>query len=91
MKPQALNLRIGRLVIDADIAEGVTAVALAQAIQSELASRTMPRSARPHSATAHSWSAAPLARAIAGRVADNLGAMNVEIGAKATGGGDNGS
>jgi len=86
MKPQALTLRIDRLVIDAHIAEGVTAAALAQAIQSELASRMMPRSAGPHSVTAHSWSAALLARAIAGSVADNLGAMNVGIGTKATGG-----
>jgi hypothetical protein len=88
MKSPVLNLQIGRLVVDAPFAEGVTVDALADAIRSELGCRMWVGPAEPSRATPHPRTAAPLARMIAVGIASKLGAMNTGIGLKPRGGCD---
>jgi hypothetical protein len=88
MKPQALNLRIGRLLIDAEVADGVRLDALADAVRSELALRMQDRPAGPLAASPHLPATTPIAGAIADRIAGRLGTMNTGIALKTAGGGD---
>jgi hypothetical protein len=88
MKPQALKLQIGRLVIDAEVADGMRLDALADAVRLELASRMQGQPAGTSAVSPHRPAMRPIAGAIADRIAGRLGAMNTGIGLKTAGGGD---
>jgi hypothetical protein len=85
VKAQALNLRVGRLVLDAPLGAGVTAPALAAAIRSELAVKIAEGAAR---AIPFPGVATPLAGTIAGGIAAKLGSVGVAVDTKSRGGGD---
>jgi hypothetical protein len=82
MKPQAVHLRIARLVIDADLGANLSPHALAGAIQAELSSRGQSQRAQPDS---------PVARSVADGVSTRLSALNVDAGLPGARGGRNGA
>jgi hypothetical protein len=85
VKAQALNLRIGRLVIDASLGADATIPTLAEAIRSELAAK-LAGGAAP--ATRYPGAATPLAGSIAGGIAARLGSVGSAVDTRTRGGGD---
>lgn len=73
MKFQAMRVRIGRVVLERPADEGLTASALSEAVQSELALRLLPGSTTPPPTTRPIRMATPLTEAIAHGIATRLG------------------
>ncbi len=72
MKPNAVHLHIKKLVLDEPMPDGMSPDVLASAIRSQLQSGQTQ--------------SGPLARAVAGGIGERLGAMNINNGAKQSGG-----
>lgn len=87
MRFREMRLRIGRVTLDTPLGEGVTAASLTDAIRAALATRTMAGSAGLPATMPHPR-AAPLAGAIAARIADTISARSAHS-TDAGGGGGN--